>query len=197
MNEQVKEKLTTRDLITLAVFTVIFALIMTIINFIGAIPVLHPFAAGISMIPCGIVWVYLRVKVPKTGSVLIQIIVMLLIYLLLGSAWWQLLIMAVASIVVELITQPSKKSMKRITLGLIAFGLFFTAIANLPPLIARDYYYESCINNMDADLVNEIIEFMTVPVVIISLVLSVFCCLLGALLGKKMLKKHFERAGIS
>ena len=196
MNTTENEKLTTRDLITLAVFTVVFTLITMVINFIGAIPVLHPFAAGIGMIPCGIVWMYLRVKVPKKGSVFIQIIVMLLIFLLLGSNWWQLLIMVVASVVVEWITQPCEKDVKRMTLGYIVFGLFFTAVANLPPLIARDYYYASCITSMDPELVNSIIEFMTVPVVIASLIVSVFCCLLGAYLGRKMLKKHFERAGI-
>ncbi len=196
MGAQGNEKLTTRDLITLAVFTVLFSLIMMVINFIGAIPVLHPFAAGISLIPCGIVWMYLRAKVPKTGSVFIQVIVMLLIYLLLGSAWWQLLIMAVASIIVELVTQPRQKNIRKITVGYVLFGVFYTAIANLPPLIACDYYYNSCITNMEPDLVNRIIAFMTVPVVIASLILSVLCSLLGVYLGRKMLKKHFDRAGI-
>lgn len=201
MNTQItqseKQGLTTRDLITLAVFSVIFSIIMTAVNFIGAIPVLHPFAAGIAMIPGGIVWMYLRVKVPKPGGIVIQCAILALLMLVLGGIWLLILGMVVGGVLAELITQPRKKSYTRMTLGMIVYGLCSTLCANLPPLVARDYYYNACVTNMDPALVNEIIAFMTGPIVAASLVVSVVCCLIGAYLGRRMLKKHFERAGIN
>jgi energy-coupling factor transport system substrate-specific component len=192
-----KEKLTTRDLITLAVFSVIFSLIILACNFIGAIPILHPFAMGIALIPAGIVWMYLRVKIAKPGAIVIQVSVLALIMIALGSIWLLTLGMVIGGVLAEIITQARKKSYRKITIGYIVYGICSTACANLPPLVARDYFYNASVTNMDPALLNEIIGFMTGPIVAASIVVSIICSLLGAYIGRRMLKKHFERAGIN
>ena len=82
-----EEKLTSKDLITIAIFSVVFALMFGGLSLVGMIPVIYPFTTGIILIPCGIVWMYLRVKVPKKGSILVQTVIMALIQLLFGSFW--------------------------------------------------------------------------------------------------------------
>jgi len=62
-------KLKAKDLITTAIFTVVtiivfFAGSMTF----GMVPLLYPFLVAAVSIPGGIIWAYMRVKVPKRSQ---------------------------------------------------------------------------------------------------------------------------------
>jgi len=72
-------KLRAKDLITTAIFTVVTAIIFFVGSMVfGMIPVTYPFLVGIIAIPGGIIWEYMRVKVPKRFSIMIQSIVTIL-----------------------------------------------------------------------------------------------------------------------
>ena len=136
------EKLTAKDLITIAIFSVIFALMFGGLSFVGMIPVIYPFTTGIILIPCGIVWMYLRVKVPKNGSILVQTVIMALIQLLFGSFWPGIVCILAGGAVAELVTKSrGYKSFKMILFGYMSYSIFVSIAANLPPIIASDYYY--------------------------------------------------------
>ena len=192
------EKLASKDLITIAIFSVIFALMFGGLSFVGMIPVLYPFTTGIILIPCGIVWMYLRVKVPKKGSILVQTVIMALIQLLFGSFWPGIVCMLAGGTAAELITKSrGYKSFKMDLLGYISYSIFVSVAANLPPIIARDYYYSYyTAAGMDTAYMEQMMAFLTGPVFAAGLVVAAAGAALGALLGKKMMKKHFMRAGI-
>lgn len=192
------EKLTAKDLITTAIFSVLFALLFGGLSFIGMVPVLYPFTAGIILIPCGIIWIYLRVKVPKKGSILVQSIVMALIQLLFGSFWPAIVCVVAGGAVAELITMSrGYKSFRADMLGYMAYSIFMAVGANLPPIVARDYYFTYyTAAGMDPAYMEQMMAFLTGPVFAAGLITAVVGAALGALLGRKMMKKHFERAGI-
>ena len=82
-------------------------------------------------------------------------------------------------------------------LGYMSYGIFVSIAANLPPIIARDYYYSYyTASGMDPTYMEQMMDFLTGPVFVAGLVVAAAGAALGALLGKKMMKKHFMRAGI-
>lgn len=194
-----KDKLTAKDLVTTAIFSVVFALLMGVLSFIGMVPVIYPFTVGIVLIPCGIVWMYLRAKVPKKGAIIIQSVVIALISLVFGVFWPSLLGVVAGGVIVELVMMSRRRTSFRMNMiGYAIYGVCLAVCANLPPLIARDYFYDySMAAGMDPVYTEQLMAFLTGPMFAAGLVVAAIGAVIGALLGKHMLKKHFERAGIA
>jgi energy-coupling factor transport system substrate-specific component len=137
-------RLNAKDLITLGIFTVVFTLIVMVVAMtLGMIPVVFPFIVPIGMVPCGIVWAYLRAKVPKRFCILIQCTVLALFLLITGMGWYGVLGVFTGGIAAELIAGLGKyKSFKLTILSYAAFGLCFELGGFLVILLAGDYYYK-------------------------------------------------------
>jgi energy-coupling factor transport system substrate-specific component len=193
------DKLRAKDLITTAVFTVLFSLILFACSMtIGMIPLTYPFLMAVAAVPGGIVWAYMRVKVPKRLTVLMQCVVMTLLFLLAGVGWFGAVGAIVGGVAAELITGAGRyRNYALNTLGYAAFCFCVHAGMFLIVLVARDYYYDYCITNgMDAAYMDTLMRFMNWPVLIGSGVLAVIGAIVGMLLGRALLKKHFVKAGM-
>jgi hypothetical protein len=65
-------------------------------------------------------------------------------------------------------------------------------------LIARDYYYDFCIQSgFDAELANTLINAVSGPILLLTCALAAVGAFVGMLLGKLALKKHFQKAGVA
>jgi energy-coupling factor transport system substrate-specific component len=65
-------------------------------------------------------------------------------------------------------------------------------------LLARDYYYDFCVTGgMTVEWTNTFLNFMSWPVVLGTGVLAIVGAVIGMLLGKAVLKKHFVKAGMA
>jgi energy-coupling factor transport system substrate-specific component len=194
-----RKGLTARDLITTAVFTVLFTLIvMAVALTLGMIPLVYPFIIAIGMLPCGIVWAYLRAKVAKRFCVIIQCTVLGLFLLITGMGWYGVLGVVVGGVVAELIAGlGGYKNFKLQIVAYAAFGLCFELGAFSVILLAGDYYYNNSLS-LGADLayMDALMAFMSGPVLAAACVLTVVAAIAGMLLGRLFLRKHFERAGI-
>ena len=93
MSEQGKpvgasDKMKAKDFITLGIFTVLFfAVVMVCIFASAATVVTFAFGSAIAAIPGGIIYMLMRAKVPKAGSVLLSGVVIGLIEFLIGAGW--------------------------------------------------------------------------------------------------------------
>ena len=93
MSEQAKavgvsDKMKAKDYITLGIFTVLFfAVVMVCIFASAATVVTFAFGSAIAAIPGGIIYMLMRAKVPKAGSVLLSGVVIGLIEFLIGAGW--------------------------------------------------------------------------------------------------------------
>jgi energy-coupling factor transport system substrate-specific component len=165
---------------------------------LGMIPVVYPFIVAIGMLPCGIVWAYMRAKVPKRFCILIQCTVLSLFLLLTGMGWYGVLGVLVGGVLAELIAGIGKyKSFKLTVLSYAAFGLCFELGGFLVILLAGDYYYEKSIAlGANTAYMDALMKFMSGPVLAAACALAVVGAVAGMLLGRAFLKKHFERAGI-
>jgi energy-coupling factor transport system substrate-specific component len=192
-------KLRAKDLITTAIFTVVFLVVVFACSMtIGMIPLGYPFLVAVAMIPGGIVWAYLRVKVPKRFCVLIQGVVVGLLFMLLGSGWFIAVGSAVGGVVAELISAAGNyKSNKINIISYAAYGISLNMGAFAIVLLARDYYYNFAIQGgMDTAWMDTFTRFMNWPILALTSALCVVGAVIGMALGKAMLKKHFVKAGI-
>ena len=192
-------KLKAKDLITTAIFTVVTILVFFAGSMsFGMIPVLYPFLVAFVSIPGGIVWSYLRVKVPKRFAIIIQSVVITLVFWFTGIGPFLALGFLVGGVLAEIIAGIGKyKSFALNTAGYAAQAFCVHIGAFLVAIVARDYYYDFCTTGgMSAEWTNTFLNFMTWPVLLGSGVLAVIGAVIGMVLGKVMLKKHFQKAGM-
>jgi energy-coupling factor transport system substrate-specific component len=194
-----QNRLRAKDLITIAIFSVVFIVVyMACALPTGLIVQLYPFCAGIAMIPCGIVWAYLRTKVSKPLALLIQGAVFAVLVFIMGSGWFVSVGVFVGAILAELCARVGRyKSFKWNTVGYAAFAVCFNLGMFAIILFARDYYYDFCIaSGMTPEYMEALLNFVSGPVLALSCALSVVGAVIGMLLGRVFLKKHFIKAGI-
>lgn len=195
-----QNKLRAKDLITTAIFTVVtivifFAGSMTF----GMVPVFYPFLIGVIAVPGGIVWVYMRVKVPKRFAILIQCVVMTLIFWLMGIGPFLALGLLAGGILAEALSGAGKyRSFALNTAGYAALMFCVHVGAFLVCLVARDWYYDFCVTGgmTTVEWTNTFLNFMSWPVLLGTGVLAIAGAVLGMLLGRVFLKKHFVKAGM-
>lgn len=194
-----RSKLRAKDLITIAIFTVVTILIFFAASMtFGMVPVLYPFLVVLISIPGGIVWAYMRVKVPKRFAIMVQCTVMTLVFWFAGVGPFLALGFLAGGVLSEIISGMGKyKSFAFNTAGFVAQMFCVHAGAFLVTIVARDYYFDYCINGgMTVDWLKTFLDFMSWPLLLGSGVLVIICAIVGMLLGKLLLKKHFVKAGM-
>ena len=120
-------KLRAKDLITIAIFTVVFvivtfacvmALSMTIFG--------YPFLASASGLVCGVIWLYMRLKVPKRFTILLQSVICALLFFCIGAGWFIASGIIAGGVLAEIITSAGKyKNFKLIAIGYAVYGFCF------------------------------------------------------------------------
>jgi len=192
-------KLKAKDLITTAIFTVVTIIIFFVGSMtFGMIPVLYPFLIAFVSIPGGIIWAYLRVRVPKRFAIIIQSVVTTLVFWFAGIGPFMALGFLVGGVLSEIISSIGKY--KNNTLNTISYAVQAFCVhigAFLVTIVARDYYFDFCTTGgMTSEWTNTFLNFMSWPVLLSSGVLAIAGAIIGMLLGKALLKKHFAKAGM-
>jgi energy-coupling factor transport system substrate-specific component len=150
------------------------------------------------MMPVGILWAYLRVKVPKRFGILTQAVLLSIIVFFLGSGWFASAGLLIGGLLAELLSGIGKyKSLKWNAAGYAVFSVSNNLGVFAIILLAKDYYFDFSIQSgMDAAYMNELMGLVSGPVLLVSCALAAVSAVIGMLLGKMFLRKHFERAGI-
>jgi energy-coupling factor transport system substrate-specific component len=150
------------------------------------------------MIPCGVVWAYLRVKVPKRFAILIQSVIFALIAFLMGSGWFVSAGIFVGGVLAELLAGAGGyRSFGWNVAGYAVFAICLNLGIFAIILLARDYYYDFCVESgMAAEYMNALLDFVNVPLLALTSALSAAGAAIGMLLGRVFLKKHFVKAGV-
>jgi energy-coupling factor transport system substrate-specific component len=188
-----------KDLITIAVLSLIFYAIYILVGSLLWISiVLNPFCVAASILPGGIVWTYMRAKVPKRFGILLQAVLLATICFVAGSGWFVSTGLLVGGALAELVSGVGKyKSFKWNIAGYAAFAVALNLGNYSLMLIARDYYYEYCLQvGFEPGLAEALIGAVNGPVLLLSTTLTAVSAVAGMYLGRAMLKKHFMKAGI-
>lgn len=204
MDNQVKTagssgKMKAKDFITLGIFTVLFfAVVMVCIFASAATVVTFAFGAAIAALPGGIIYMLMRAKVPKAGSILLSGVVIGLIEFLIGAGWGVAVGFIAGAVIAELLARVGQY--KNFWLNAIGYSLYMSCFAlgtYLPMVIMASYVDDmSTSNGVDAAYLTDLHNLMNGKMVVIIVLVTFVAGIIGALIAKGLFKKHFQKAGI-
>ncbi|MDE6968768.1 MAG: MptD family putative ECF transporter S component [Eubacterium sp.] len=189
-------KLQAKDLVNVGIYSAIYLVITCVLSFLSLIPIFHPLLAVICPIAGGIPFMLFLTKAKKFGMITIMGIIMGIVMLLTGMGYFCLFTGPISAVVADLVAKSGKYiSAKKSVLTCGIFSLWY--IGNyLAVFITREAQYQHTIDGYGqayADAYIAIYQYWMLPVLIAVCFVS---GLLGGVLGKKILKKHFQKAGI-
>ena len=180
-----------KDLITVGTFTALYFVVFFGFGMLGLFgPVVHAIGIVLGSLANGIVFALYITRIRKPGMIFLTAMVSSLLMVLTGHAWTSLLAAAVFSALAEVVLARA---------SVIAYGLFSLWIVGpiLPLYFQHDAYMADMRTEMGEGYA-QAWEALFSPAFLAGLLTLVFIAsCLGGLLGQKMLRKHFVRAGIA
>lgn len=191
-------KLSVKDLINVGLFSMIYFIMFTISGILGYIPicvVILPLIAGILG---GIPFVLFTIKEQKFGAVTLMGVIAGLFTFLVGQTWLSVVFGLVFGLLADLIMRSGQyKSWTKNMLGYSVFTLW-TVGTMLPMWIMRETFFAGYRENGGTDAyINAVMKLTPNYMILVVIVLALVGGMLGACLGRSVLKKHFEKAGIA
>jgi energy-coupling factor transport system substrate-specific component len=189
-------RLTGKDLINVGIYSAIYIVIVMVLAMLGYIPIMMPLLCVIGPIAGGIPFMLFLTKAKKFGMILIMSIIMGILMALTGMGLYALPVAAVSALIAELIWKRANYS--KAGSSVVVCGFFNIWIwGNFIPLFTNPAGYFSTRTSFgaayEAALTALLPPWMN-PVLLIS---CVVCGMIGGLLGRALLKKHFIKAGIA
>lgn len=189
------KKLKGKDLINIGIFTAIYFVVILIFAMLGFIPVFMPLMAVFDPLFGGIVFMLFLTKVKKPGMIFIMSILMGILMLLTGMSFYALIVGAISGLIAELIYKSGEyKSSTKAVWAHAVFSLWVWS--NFLPLFLQPEKYWSTRQQFGEDYINTLTNLMPIWMCPVLLVVCFAFGILGGLLGRKLLKKHFAKAGI-
>ena len=191
-------KLKAKDFITVGIFTAILIVVEFLCGMLGYI---HPYivASYVVMIPLvgAIPMMLFYTKVEKFGMISLMSVLIAIIMFVLGMGYLGAPLIVAAGVIADLIAKSGKyKSFKK---TIISYGVFCLWIcANyFPVIVTADSYRKDLLDGgYSAEYCDDLFRAINEKTIAVLLILCfVFGCI-GAVIGKKVVKKHFEKAGI-
>lgn len=190
------QKLKGKDLINIGIYAAIFCVLMTCIAMLGYIPIMMPMLCVIGPIILGIPMMLFYTKVKKFGMISILGIIVGVYLCVTGMGFWPLIFGTIFGFFADLIAGSG--SFTSFPRTVLSYGVFCILLFGnyLPLYIDRDGYFSTrqSFGTEYIDTLGNIMQPWTAPVLIVA---AFVCGMLGALLGKVLLKKHFTKAGIA
>lgn len=187
-----------KDLMTVGIFTAVYLVIYILASCVlGIIPIVSMLMSCFSSIILGIPMMLYFSKIKKFGMVLITYIVNGTVMVLLGLGVYSLTIGIICALIAELILRSGQyQSANR---AILAFAIACVgANANTIYWVTGSaQFLERTAASMGTDYMTAVVNYFSYPWVLPGVMLSAFAGgLLGGLLGKSVLKKHFIKSGL-
>lgn len=193
------KKLSTKNLIAIAIFSLLFAVCEFVVGGVmGIVPITFIFFGVPAGIVLGIIYIYLRIKVPEGGAIIIQGILTAVLYAVIGNPIVVPVIIILSALLAELVSRIGnyrKFSWNLVGYILFSLGIWVGKLA--PMLISAEEYKEYAVRTgMEAEYIDELLKYLSPTFLTIAAIATIIGCLIGGLISKKLLKKHFEKIGI-
>jgi energy-coupling factor transport system substrate-specific component len=188
-----------RDLLNLAIFAVIYFVIVYVIAMLGIIsPLVMLLTLPLSIIAGGIPYMLFLTRVRHAGMVTVFGIVLSVLYLISGHPWISVVLTIALCLVAEVILWAGRYRSTRAAIWAYAvFSAWFIG-PMLPMLMNREEYLHSPgMEMMGPEYIAAFDQTVTVTALWVYNAATIVCGLLGGLLGSAVLRKHFRRAGLA
>lgn len=197
MNNKSNTKKSKR-LVSAGVFIALYFVVFLIVGMCCMpIPVLYLLMSSLIALVAAPVYMMLLAKAPMHGPIFIAAILPCLFLMLQGNIWIVALTGIAAGIAAEVIAGLGK--FKNSRLNTISYLVFSQNLLGgfLPIWVMRDYYFADTLERgMSADFCNTLESLTPVWVLLVMIAGTIILGLIGCIIGKKMFKKHFEKAGM-
>lgn len=188
-----------RDLVNVAIFAVIYFVIVFAVAMLGIIsPLVMVITLPLTPIVAGIPYLLFLTRVRHSGMVTLFGVVIALLYLMMGHPWQSTVVTIVVSILADLVFAAGRYRSKWAAIWAhTVFSVWFVG-PWIPFFLDRNgYLLAESKGSMGAAYMAQFADLITYPVVIGMVVASVICGFLGGLLGTRMLRRHFLKAGLA
>lgn len=195
-----KSKIQMKDLISIGIYTAIYFIICAIAAGITVLIIpgySYAFIPVISALLSGTIYMLMVAKVPKFGAISIMGSIMGIFFLIVGRFTGATAIAVIISILADIIAYGFKyKNKLGILFSYIVFS--FSLIGPVVPMLFFPSFYMDQLADQGRDLnyIEGVFASVSEYTVIILTVLIIVMSIVGGLFGQRMIKKHFEKAGI-
>ncbi len=184
-----------KDLVTIGVFAVVYFVVMFGVGMIGIVPILFLLFPTLLGIVSGTIILLFMAKVQKPWALFILGILSPFLMFAMGHTY----LLAVHALVVMLIAEAIRKigNYHSFRYNMLSFAVFNTWICGslMQMLWAKEKYLEHCMM-MGKDYADALERLITYPNMALVYVGAIVGGIIGAYIGKALLKKHFSKAGI-
>ena len=196
---QNSKKLTVPDLISIGVFTALYFVLVTVATFACALlpGVGNILLPAVAALICGSVYMLLVAKLQKFGGVTIMGLVMGLFFFVSGHFVLSFAANIVCGVLADFIASRGQyKSKKLLLASYVVFAYGLTGPI-LPLWFMKDAYLANLTaRGKDAAYINTLFAPINTGSFFASMAAILVCAIIGGIFGQRMMKKHFEKAGI-
>ena len=191
-------KLAAKDLVLVGVLGAVAGAVCMVISLLcGMSPVTNPLYAIIAAIPVGIVYMLMLAKVPKHGPIIVTGILVGGVLFVLGMYWSMCLAYCILGVVADLLAGSGNFRNKG--RNLLSYMIFVLSPVFPYGMLWFDrdayvqYLVEKGTEQTYMDTMVSTAQNWMLPAMIIGVLI---CAAISGLVGQKLLKKHFEKAGV-
>ena len=192
-----ENKLQAKDLINIGLFTILYFIIGCCVAIpIGFVPIFLPILGALWTLITGIPFMLFATRVKKFGMVTIMAVLSGLLMGLTGMGFWGVPMGLIFGILGDLAMKSGNyASVKKTILGYGVFSLWMVG-TYIPMYFMVEQSYADFASSFGDEYATKVMSVMpTWSIVLVIVGIFVFA-VLGGLLGKAVLKKHFAKAGI-
>ena len=189
-------KLNGRDFINIGIYAAIYFVIVMALAMTGLIPIFLILLSSMVGIIGGIPFMLFLTKVKKPGMIIIMSLIMGILMFLTGMTWVPIPFSIVTGALAELVYWNGRyKSMRSAILTTGIFPLW--SCGNYLPLFLQKADYFAGRSNYGQEYIDTVVKLTPNWMYFVLLIATFICGIIGGFIGKALLKKHFERAGIA
>lgn len=188
-------KLNGKDLINIGVFAAIYMVIMVAISMLGFIPIFMILLDVLVPLICAIPFMLFLTRTKKFGMIWIFTILLGILQILTGMGPYAIITSAVFGLLADLIAKSGNyQSRSKAILTTTVFGGWVWG--DFIPMFINRNYFDNLSNYGEGYA--EALKKLCPPWMLIVLFFAAFIAgFIGAVIAQKLLKKHFEKAGIA
>ena len=190
------KKLKVKDLVSIGVFAVIYFVLLYGVGMMGMIPILFLVYPTVLAIVAGTVVMLFMTKVQKPWALFIFGMIAPLLMFAMGHTYVLLVLSLIIMIIAELIRKIGNYNSFKY--NMLSYAVFSTWICSslMQMLLLKEKYLEMTLGMMGQEYADALEKLITYPHMALVALGAFIGGIIGAYIGKALLKKHFEKAGI-
>ncbi|MDO5695157.1 MAG: MptD family putative ECF transporter S component [Eubacteriales bacterium] len=192
-----EKKLQVKDFVLIGVFAVIYMAVMMVVGMMGMIPILFLVYPSVLGLVAGIIVMLMMAKVPKPGALFIFTILTPLIMFAMGHTYIVLVGGIIVGLLAELIRYSGRYASMKTEVAACAVMNLWAPCSILQMLLAKEKYMALTLSMMPENYAGALERLVTWPNMLLVFAGALVGGFFGALIGKKLLYKHFKKAGIA